>query len=137
MKIVSVAAVAVSSMLWFPCASVSAVNPKEKQAYSQMYDLCLRRGGSANCGAVSACAEAVSEQAKAEMNILYKKIYERLAVDAPGDEFKLEKSQKSWLVYRSIHCDLAGSHIGSPMYAYCPMRLNIERVDELRQLAGE
>nr|WP_277399204.1 lysozyme inhibitor LprI family protein [Achromobacter xylosoxidans] len=49
----------------------------------------------------------------------------------------MEQTQKAWLAYRNGHCALAGAHVGSPMYEYCPMLLNINRADELRELAGD
>ncbi|MEA5599286.1 lysozyme inhibitor LprI family protein [Rivularia sp. UHCC 0363] len=53
------------------------------------------------------------------------------------DAQQFEQSQKAWLTYRDTHCKLAGSYVGSQMYSYCPMQLNILRVTELRELAGE
>jgi len=79
----------------------------------------------------------VSEQAKVEMTRLYRSFYRRLLDQSPDDAAALDRAQKSWLVYRDLHCQLAGAHVGSPMYSFCPMQLNIARVNELRELVGQ
>lgn len=101
-----------------------------------MYGDCLKEEGGPNNGTVTACAEATSDSAKKEMNALYQRLHDRFAAQSPEDADKLEKSQKAWLVYRNFQCELAGSYVGSPMYSFCPMKLNIARVHELRELAG-
>jgi len=105
--------------------------------YQHAYSDCLERAGGATNGSVDACSSSVSADAKAEMIRLYRSIYRDLATDDPDDAATLDRAQKAWLVYRDLHCNLAGSHVGSPMYAFCPMQLNIRRVDELRELAGQ
>jgi uncharacterized protein YecT (DUF1311 family) len=106
------------------------------QDYDRMYGDCLKEAGATNNGTVTACAEATTDSAKKEMNALYQRLHERLATESPGDADKLERSQKAWLAYRNSQCELAGSYVGSPMYSFCPMKLNIARVHELRELAG-
>lgn len=105
--------------------------------YMGQYDRCLRDAGVTNNGTVGACAEGVSAAAKREINALYARVQARLANDYPDDAAKLEQTQKAWLAYRNGHCTLAGAHVGSPMYEYCPMLLNISRAAELRELAGD
>ena len=77
--------------------------------------------------------EGAAVEAKKEINKLYKQLYTKLRESSPEDALKLEKSQKAWLIYRNNYCELAGLHIGSPLYYVCPMDLNIQRVSELRQ----
>lgn len=105
--------------------------------YMGQYDRCLRDAGATNNTSVMACSDAVSAAAKREINQLYARIHARLSSEFPADADKLEQAQKAWIVYRNGHCDLAGAHVGSPMYGYCPMLLNINRADELRELAGD
>ncbi|MGR4895479.1 lysozyme inhibitor LprI family protein [Stenotrophomonas sp. LARHCG68] len=109
----------------------------EHADYDRMYSDCVDRAGTLNNGVVDACSSTTSEHVKAEMNALYKRIHDRLSTQSPQDADRLEQAQKSWLVYRNTHCDLAGAYVGSPMYAFCPMQLNIARVAELRELAGD
>lgn len=107
------------------------------------YDQCVDKTIKANHlpginnGVVEACASSVSESAKKEINRLYKKFYDQLIAESADDARAFETAQKSWLSYRNLHCELAGQYVGSPMYAYCPMALNIERVKELQELVGE
>ncbi len=105
--------------------------------YSKLYDQCIKKAGTINNGVVDACSSQVSDQAKVEMNALYKVTYQRLREQSPSAAVALEQAQKAWLVYRDTHCQLAGEYVGSPMHAYCPMQLNIERVDQLRELSGQ
>jgi uncharacterized protein YecT (DUF1311 family) len=123
------------ALLLFPglaCAG-DASPPDHEQAYST----CLDASGGINNGSVDACSSAVSEAATIEMTHLYRQLYGKLLADAPDDAVKLDRAQKSWLIYRDLHCALAGSHVGSPMYSFCPMQLNISRVGELRELLGQ
>ena len=71
------------------------------------------------------------------MTRLYRAFYSKLLAENANDAARLERAQKAWLVYRDLHCELAGSYVGSPMYSFCPMQLNIDRVIELRELVGQ
>ena len=121
------------SLMLSPALVLGASTPD----YMGQYDRCLRDAGVTNNGTVGACAEGVSAAAKREINTLCARIQARLASDFPEDAAKLEQTQKAWLAYRNGHCALAGAHVGSPMYEYCPMLLNISRAAELRELAGD
>ena len=113
---------------------VSAESPSE---YDVMYDKCVTKYDHINNGVVAECSEEVSAKAKHEITRRYKSIYAKLLAESPEDARKFESSQKSWLQYRNLHCDLAGSYIGSPMYGFCPMNLNAARALELRELDGD
>ncbi|WP_343716247.1 lysozyme inhibitor LprI family protein [Inquilinus sp.] len=112
--------------------AAAAEGPKD---YDKIYSDCVAEAGGANNGTVSACAEGVADQTKPEMNRLYQAILAKM--NGRADAAKLEKAQKAWIVYRDNYCELAGSYVGSPMYYVCPMTLNIERVKQLREMAGE
>ena len=103
--------------------------------YYEMYTNCLNDMGITNNTSVIGCSENVSEVVKKEMNRLYIVIYNKILKQSADDARKFEKSQKSWLNYRDTHCKLMGSYVGSPMYGYCPMNLNIDRVIELKELS--
>lgn len=112
----------------------SAENPSE---YDVMYGKCVDKNGPINNDVVAKCSGEVSEKAKKEITRRYKSIYARLLAERPEDAGHFESSQKAWLQYRNLHCDLAGSYIGSPMYGFCPMKLNAARALGLRELDGE
>lgn len=105
--------------------------------YTAQYDRCLSEAGATNNTSVLNCSSTVSASVKAEINALYGKLHARLAQQSAEDANKLEQTQKAWLAYRNGQCDLATSYVGSPMFGYCPMLLNIQRADELRELLGE
>jgi uncharacterized protein YecT (DUF1311 family) len=105
--------------------------------YDSIYDKCVEKNGPINNSVVEACANMASDAAKQEITKRYKSFYDRLASESPEDAKKFEASQKAWLQYRNAHCNLAGSYVGSPMYAFCPMKLNSARALELRELDGK
>lgn len=105
--------------------------------YASQYDRCLSEAGATNNTSVLNCSSTVSASVKSEINALYAKLHARLAQQSADDANKLEQTQKAWLAYRNGQCDLATSYVGSPMFGYCPMQLNIQRADELRELLGE
>jgi uncharacterized protein YecT (DUF1311 family) len=113
-----------------------ATMAESKVNYSDTYDKCLAKAARINNGVVEHCSLFVSRMVKKEMNIVYDIIYKDISEQSKDDVIKFEESQKSWLKYRQVYCEIAGSYIGSPMYNVCPMRLNISRVRELRELAG-
>lgn len=101
--------------------------------YQQRYQICLQQQALQNNGALAFCADGISGQANAEIDRLYQHIYTKLHALNATDAEQFSQSQHAWTQYRNSHCELAGSYIGSPQYAYCPMALNIARVAELRE----
>ena len=102
--------------------------------YDKRYQSCLDANGPINNGSVAACADEVSAAVKQEMNRVYQQLFLKLEQIAAEDARQLEAAQKAWLVYRNSQCELQGRHVGSPMYHYCPMQMNIRRLDELKLL---
>jgi uncharacterized protein YecT (DUF1311 family) len=113
--------------------SVHAATPSE---YDAMYSACIQKAGPINNGVVESCSGQVSEKAQAEIARHYESIYARIKAAEPADATKFATSQKMWVGYRDLQCDLAGTYIGSPMFGYCPMKLNAARALELRELDG-
>ncbi|OZI63944.1 lysozyme inhibitor LprI family protein [Bordetella genomosp. 1] len=124
-----------SGFAFFAVAAVASA--ASSVDYDARYDRCLTEAGGANNTSVLNCSGSVNADVKAEMNTLYDKLHTRLVGESVADADKLEATQKAWLVYRNGQCDLATSYVGSPMYGYCPLMLNIQRVKELRELLGE
>lgn len=120
--------------LMLMAATVHAAGAKD---YTAQYDRCLSEAGATNNTSVLNCSSTVSASVKSEINALYGKLHARLAQQSAQDADKLEQTQKAWLVYRNGQCDLATSYVGSPMFGYCPMLLNIQRAEELRELLGD
>lgn len=114
-----------------------AVAAQESSTFDRAYDACVDQNGPINNSVVYECAGTVSDQARASINQYYTLAHARLLADNPADADKLETAQKSWVAYRNTHCALATVYVGSPMSAYCPMKLNIARALELEELAGE
>ena len=102
----------------------------------KIYSTCVDEQASINNSVVHGCAEYASDSAKKEITLLYKKIYKYISTSSIDDALKFEKTQQTWISYRNSHCELSGSYVGSPMYSYCPMMLNISRAIELRELAN-
>ncbi len=108
-------------------------------AYDQCIDQTIKANHlpGINTAGVEICANRVSDAAKKEINRLYQVFYQRVSAESADDAAAFESAQKSWLNYRNTHCELMGRYVGSPMYAYCPMTLNVARVQELQELVGE
>ena len=113
------------------------VNAKEVDKFQLGYDNCVKKAGSINNNVVYDCAGETSTAAKTEMNSLYLKLHEVMFQRSSADALKLEQTQKSWVNYRNKHCELMADYVGSPMFAYCPMQLNISRVKELEELLAK
>ncbi|WP_435606986.1 lysozyme inhibitor LprI family protein [Pseudomonas knackmussii] len=105
--------------------------------YLAAYNSCINDSGKIIDSAISGCTEFVYKNTKKEINLLYKKIYSKILNTSPVDAKKFEDSQRSWLKYRNFHCELAGNYVGEPMRYTCPMKINIQRMQELRELSGE
>jgi uncharacterized protein YecT (DUF1311 family) len=157
-KLIYLAAITTSLVL---SGNVLAKKPID---YNNAYGICVNKAGGFNNGVVSGCASETTEKAKKELNALYNKLYKGMAerdadnaksrleyadqmgndakveddaqAEDLGDAKKFELSQKAWLTYRNNYCELEGSYIGPASYEYCPMRLTIERVKELREFGG-
>jgi len=110
------------------------LSPAVQADYDQQYQACLDASAMINNASVAGCAEGVSETVKKEMNRIYQQLFLKLQESAPEDAEQLETTQKAWLVYRNGQCELQGKHVGSPMYHYCPMQMNIQRVEQLKLL---
>ncbi|MCC6075751.1 lysozyme inhibitor LprI family protein [Pseudomonas sp. GCM10022188] len=102
----------------------------------KIYSACIDEQAPINNSVVHGCAEYASDSAKKEITLLYRKIYKYISASSIDDALKFEKAQQAWISYRNNHCELYGSYVGSPMYSYCPMMLNISRAIELRELAN-
>jgi len=102
----------------------------------KIYSACVDEQAPINNSVVHSCAEYASDSAKKEITLLYRKIYKYISTSSIDDALKFEKTQQAWISYRNNHCELSGSYVGSPMYSYCPMMLNISRAIELRELAN-
>ena len=124
-----------SSLIILPLLLLSAPSfAQEQSEYERMYNKCIKAADGINNSVVAECSGLTSEKAKSEINQRYRTIHARIFAKNPKDAKKFEASQKAWLQYRDIHCDLSGAYIGTPMYGYCPMKLNSSRALELRAL---
>lgn len=124
---------ALAMMATTAAAQIAAGGPKD---YEQAYSDCLAQSGGASNATVGLCAEGVAAEAEAEIKQLLQTAREMIDERSPEDVPKLDSAQASWLAYRNAQCELAGLYVGSPMYYVCPMKLNIARATELRELAG-
>lgn len=127
-----------ASVILFFTFSLSPVAATEEVDYELMFDDCTKSTDGPITGRLGVCAEQISEAIDIEINDLSKKILLKLASveNATPQEAvnSFNMAQQSWLKYRNLQCDLAGKYLGSAQYAYCPMKLGIARVKELREL---
>lgn len=124
-----------TKVLWLLLGAGSELAAAVPVDYMQAYGECMKTAGRTNNGTVGYCSETVAEQAQVEIDRLVKEIHTSLQADMPEEAAKLMRAQQSWTKYRTSHCELAEAHVGQPMHCYCPLVLNIRRVEELRELA--
>lgn len=109
----------------------------EESKYDQAYGQCTEAAGTMNNGVMAACSEAVSKEAKKDINTYYKKIETHLKESEFYNKAdlltKLETSQKAWIQYRNNHCAL--SEMLAAHEVFCLMQVNSQRAEELRALA--
>ena len=124
----------VISMLCAPAALHAQGAPKPVD-HDAVYAQCLREAGGARNATVGACSQTVAQTAAGEIAQLYGRTHAALAQRERKDAMNFESAHKAWQIYRDNHCNLASTYIGSPMYNFCPMQMNIARVKELREFA--
>lgn len=127
-----------ASAILFSIFSLSSVAATEEVDYELMFDDCTKNADGPITGKLDVCAEQISAAIDVEINDLSKKILIKLAgVENANPQDAVNSfntAQQAWLQYRNLQCDLAGKYVGSAEYAYCPMKLGIARVKELREL---
>ena len=118
----------------FTLATFSIGNSGEVVDYKLEYGKCLKGFGITNNNSVMACSEGVGEEASREISAIYESLLLEFAQDETARQ-NFKKSHEAWILYRDLHCKLAGTYVGTPMFWYCPMNRNINRVLELRELS--
>lgn len=121
------------SMLWV-VPNVQAEMPEE---YKALYQSCVDEYDTFNNSVLADCSLRVSDEVNAKIAVLYNKIHQTLSADLPEDAADFAKAHQAWLEYKEQQCRLAASYIGSPMYFYCPMNKEVERLQELQELAEQ
>lgn len=79
------------------------------------------------------CADKVIEIARRDVE---EKISTLRRTNLKADIEVLIESQKLWVAYIQMQCELQAKYVGSPMISYCPMLKWIERNKELDLLLG-
>lgn len=120
---------------WLLMSTASYAQAADK--YETRYAQCIEEFGTLNNGVVDACAGRVAEMAQRDVAVYYNAILAKLKAENPADAAKFQASQTAWRRYQESHCALAASHVGSLMYAYCPMKLTAARAQELAEWAGQ
>jgi uncharacterized protein YecT (DUF1311 family) len=121
------------------CQSTEQENNKNVSfnKFDAMYDDCLKEAGAVNNTSVTTCAMKTSAKSQEAIDTLYRQTHKQLLSESAKHAAKFEQSQQSWVKYRDSQCELATQFVGSPMVAYCPMKHNILRVNELQELSGQ
>lgn len=110
-----------------------AASSKEAD-YQKEYESCIAKHSELNNMVIHWCVDGILSVLNNEINSKFKSLREMYSKDAPQDVEKLEKAQESWASYRDAQCELAGTHIGSPMFSICPMKGSIQRLKEINDL---
>lgn len=103
---------------------------QEKSIYNQ----CIEKNSPINNSVVSLCASEDIQNTEKTIEQYYQQIYQQISEDNIENAKKFAKSHQAWKDYRDAHCELAGQYIGSPMYDYCPMQMNQNRIKQLVEM---
>jgi uncharacterized protein YecT (DUF1311 family) len=105
----------------------------EPEKYIVQYSSCVDANGPLNNSVVYLCADKVIEIARRDVE---EKISTLRRTNLKADIEVLIESQKLWVAYIQMQCELQAKYVGSPMISYCPMLKWIERNKELDLLLG-
>lgn len=112
---------------------LSIATPALSQEKS-IYNECVEKNGPINNSVVSLCTSEESKSTEKTIEQYYQQIYQQISEDNIDNAKKFAKSHRAWKNYRDTHCELAGQYIGSPMYDYCPMQMNQNRIKQLVEM---
>ncbi|MEG0489484.1 MAG: lysozyme inhibitor LprI family protein [Acinetobacter sp.] len=129
------------TMIILSTAIFSTVSYAEHQdsltdVYSQCVDQTIQQLGLGNINnaVVESCSNQTKTMYEKQIVSLLDQIKQQSEKYQQPERYKdIMKSQQLWKSYVDQECNNAGAYIGSPMYAFCPMKEYAERVEQLTE----
>jgi len=90
--------------------------------------------GAINNSLIHICAGTINHLMEKKIQNMYESLLKTYKEESPESFDKLKESQKMWQSYKEAQCNLEGWAIGTPMYDLCPVRINEERIKNLKGL---
>ena len=119
--------------------SISAYAEKTT-ASPDVYNQCVEQTieklalGNINNAVVESCSNQSRAYYEKEIVKVLDQIKKQSQIDLRQERYNdIMKSQRLWKAYVDQECQNAGSYIGSPMYALCPMQAYGKRVGHLTE----
>ena len=104
-----------------------------KISYDEVYAECVGEGA-INNSLIHICAGTINHLMEKKIQNMYESLLKTYKEESPESFDKLKESQKMWQSYKEAQCNLEGWAIGTPMYDLCPVRINEERIKNLKGL---
>lgn len=98
------------------------------------YSNCIDENGGPTNGTVAACANRTADIITTEIEATLSEVHSKLEKQFPEEAKVLISSQQDWITYRDGHCHLLSMFSGGAMEGYCPMQLNLKRLEQLKEL---
>lgn len=121
--------------------SISAY-AEQSAASPDVYNQCVEQTieklalGNINNAVVESCSNQSRAYYEKEIVKVLDQIKKQSQIDLRQERYNdIMKSQRLWKAYVDQECQNAGSYIGSPMYAFCPMQEYGKRLDQLAEYA--
>jgi len=119
--------------------SISAYAEKTT-ASPDVYNQCVEQTieklalGNINNAVVESCSNQSRAYYEKEIVKVLDQIKKQSQINHQPERYNdIMKSQRLWKAYVDQECQNAGSYIGSPMYAFCPMQEYGKRLDQLTE----
>ncbi|WP_089605843.1 lysozyme inhibitor LprI family protein [Acinetobacter piscicola] len=122
------------------CSTFAYADPQNSSpdAYSQCVDQTIQKLdlGNINNAVVEFCSQKTKATYEKQIVALLDQIKQHSEKYQQPERYKdIMKSQQLWKNYVDQECKNAGTYIGSPMYAFCPMKEYGTRVEQLTEYA--
>lgn len=122
----------ITALISFP--AWSDTGPLTEVHHLSIYSSCVEEMGGPTNGSVAACANKTANIASTDINSTLNRIQNKLEQNFPEENKVLINSQRNWITYRNEHCHLMSMFAGGAMEGYCPMQLNLQRLEEVIEL---
>lgn len=107
-----------------------------KAKFLSMYGACIEEKGGYRNASVDGCSHRVLDVVSTEISTLYTELHGKMVRSDSVKSLEFQNSQQSWQLYRDNHCSLMSTYLSGLMENYCPMKMSIDRLVELKELSS-
>ena len=125
------------TLLAFLAIALTALPSQAKivQVYTPAYDICQKASDGITVK-VRDCIKAEHKIQDRNLNQLYRIVKAKLSQQL---QEKLQQTQRHWIAYRDMHCDMmqiaeGGGTLGPVLNDECVLQLTISRIEQLEKI---